>query len=226
MIPARRPPPPPGASQTPAAVARRPPAALARRALAALARRALAALGLAAAALAAPAGCGDGSRPPGPPPCDQKCLDTSALRALRETVKLAFNLTLQGKPVGAHDETVPCPFGGSVRVRGEAYSNPVQGATEVRLTYELTQCSYRQVDSEAPENYVLAMTGVLAQEGTIAVQPTATTALLMSSASMSFDGTVYEPPIAYEAAECALAIVQNGAVLSGTVCGREAGYEL
>jgi hypothetical protein len=189
-------------------------------------RRALAALALAGASSAAAAGCGDGQSPPGPPPCDQKCLDSSALRALRETVKLAFNLTLQGKPVGAHDQTIPCPFGGSVRVYGEAYSNPIQGATEVTLTYELSQCAYRQVDSEAPENYQMAMTGVLTQAGTLAVQPTATTALLMSSASMSFTGSVYDPPIAYDAPECPLNVVQNGPRLSGTLCGREAGYDL
>jgi hypothetical protein len=188
------------------------------------ARRALAALAL--AALAAPAGCGSGASPPEPEPCDQACLDTGALRSLRETVKLAFNLTLQGRPVGAHDVTIPCPFGGSVRVYGEAYSNPVQGATVVTLTYELAQCAYRQRDSEALENYGMALTGVLTQEGTIAVQPTATTALVMKSESMSFVGTVYDPPLAYEEPACVLDIVQNGARLTGSICGREAGYEL
>jgi hypothetical protein len=163
---------------------------------------------------------------PRPPPRSAPRLDTGALRSLRETVKLAFNLTLQGKPVGAHDLTVPCPFGGSVRVRGEAYSNPVQGATEVTLTYELAGCTYMQRDSEALENYGMALTGVLTQEGTIAVQPTATTALVMKSDSMSFAGTVYDPPVAYEAPGCALDVVQNGARLTGTICGREAGYEL
>ncbi len=107
------------------------------------ARAAIAALALAAGPLAALPGCGDGASPPEPEPCDQQCLDTSAIRALRETIKLAFNLTLQGKPVGAHDVTVPCPFGGSIRVYGEAYSNPIQGATEVTLTYELAGCAYK-----------------------------------------------------------------------------------
>ncbi len=190
------------------------------------ARRALAALALALAALSAPVGCGEGTRPPEPPPCDQKCQDGAALRALRETIKLAFNLTLQGKPVGAHDVTIPCVLGGSVRVRGEASSNPVQGTTEVRLTYELTNCSYRQVDSEAPENYSMAFTGSLTQEGTLAVQPTATTALLMSSVSMTFSGEVYDPPLAYEQPACPLQLVQSGGRLAGTICGREAGYEL
>ena len=30
-----------------------------------------------------------------------------ALRAIRESMKVAFNLTLQGKPVGPHDVTAP-----------------------------------------------------------------------------------------------------------------------
>lgn len=200
---------------------RRPPPAHAPTA-----RAAFTALALTAGPLAALPGCGNGASPPEPEPCDQQCLDTSAVRALRETIKLAFNLTLQGKPVGAHDVTVPCPFGGSIRVYGEAYSNPIQGATEVTLTYELAGCAYKQIDSESPENYSLAMTGALTQEGTIAVQPTATTALLMKSTSMTFAGSVYDPPITYEAPACALDLVQNGSRLSGTICGRDAGYDL
>ena len=35
------------------------------------------------------------------PPCDQLCQDSNALRAVREGMKLIYNLTLQGKPVGS-----------------------------------------------------------------------------------------------------------------------------
>src|SRR5262249_2516535 len=79
--------------------------------------------------------CGTKAAATAPPPCDGTCQDGIAIRALRETAKLAFNLTLQGKPVGQHDETTPCPLGGSVHVFGVATSNAVQGATEVDLTY-------------------------------------------------------------------------------------------
>jgi hypothetical protein len=210
---------------TPADRAAAPPRARAARRPAA-APPALAATGLVAALwLAGAPGCGDGADPPPPPPCDQQCQDGTALRGLRETLKLAFNLTLQGKPVGAHDVTVPCVFGGSVRVYGEAQANPVQGATDVRLTYEFVDCTYLQIDSEAPENYRLTFSGSVRQEGTIAVQPTATTALLMASDSLSLAGTVSEPPLPYERPGCAVEFVQNGAAVSGTLCGREAGFE-
>src|SRR5689334_14405646 len=82
------------------------------------------------------------SDPPPPPPCDEECKDEIALRALRETTKLAFNLTLQGKPVGEHDRSTPCPLGGTARVAGVATSNAVQGATEVKLVYVLAACGY------------------------------------------------------------------------------------
>jgi hypothetical protein len=68
------------------------------------------------------------------PPCDARCEDGIAARALRETVKLAYNLTLQANPVGDQDESTDCPLGGRVRVFGHATSNPEQARPEVDLT--------------------------------------------------------------------------------------------
>jgi hypothetical protein len=171
-------------------------------------------------------GCGDD--PPKDPElsCDQECKDRSALRGLRETLKLVYNLTLQGNPVGAQDETTSCPFGGSAHLFGEATSNALQGTTEVQLTYELDQCVYLQKDEEPPENYALMFTGVLEQTGTIAVQPTSTTALIMNSAALTLVGAVYDPPIEYREDACAVQLGQSGEQVSGTLCGRNVGVDL
>ncbi len=191
------------------------------------ARRAFAGVALAGAGLGAAPGCGGDDAGGGRRACDQACQDGIAVRALRETVKLAFNLAVQGGPVGARDATVPCVTGGSVRVHGEVGSNAEQGGTEVRLTYELSGCRYLQREGEdAGQNFAVTFDGSLAQEGLIAVQPTATTSLSMSSASMSFSGDVYDPPLPYEAAGCAVDLVQNRGRVSGTICGRDAGFDL
>lgn len=172
-------------------------------------------------------GCGGGGNTAqATPPCDQTCKDTIALRALRETLKLAFNLTLQGKPVGTHDESAPCPLGGRVRVFGDAASNAVQGSTEVKLTYVLDQCGYLQKDEQAKENYSLVLTGTITQEGVLAVQPTSTTALRFASEAMTFAGTVYAPALEYQESGCNLTLGQNGNQLSGKMCSREAGLSL
>ena len=170
--------------------------------------------------------CGDGPAPPAPPPCDQTCKDGTALRALRETLKLVFNLTLQGKPVGSYDETVPCIRGGSARIFGSATSNAIQGSTEVELTYVLDQCAYVQKDDDAEENYSMTIPGTLEQRGTLAVQPSATTALLIKSASITIEGSVYDPPEPYAETACPLDIFQNGDRVAGTMCGREVGVDL
>lgn len=170
--------------------------------------------------------CTDGPAPAAPPPCDDECKDEIGLRAVRETLKLVFNLTLQGKPVGTYDVSTPCPRGGSARIFGTATSNAVQGATEVKLTYEIQSCAYVQKDDDAKENYTVAISGTVTQEGTIAVQPSSTTALLMKSDSISIAGSVYDPPGPYEAKECPLDIFQNGNRVGGTLCGREVGFEL
>jgi hypothetical protein len=172
------------------------------------------------------AGCGTkATSPPAAPPCDEECKDEIALRALRETTKLAFNLTFQGKPVGTYDLSTSCPLGGTARVSGTATSNAIQGATQVKLTYVLVGCGYLFKDDEPKENYKMILSGTMTQEGVIAVQPSATSALVMKSGSIVFAGTVHDPPIDY-AAECAVELGQNGNVLTGTICGREAKTDL
>ncbi len=162
---------------------------------------------------------------PKPPPCDEECKDGVAIKALRETMKLAFNLTLQGKPVGDHDVTTPCPLGGAVRIVGSASSNPVQGATEVKLTYLLVDCGYTFKDDDAEDNYALTISGLVAQEGILAVQPSATSALILKSDKVKLSGTVYDPPLDY-AAECPVELGQNGNKLTGKICGRTVSTDL
>jgi hypothetical protein len=141
-------------------------------------------------------------------------------------MKLVFNLTLQGKPVGVHDQTVPCPLGGRAQIFGEATSNAVQGATEVKLTYVLQDCGYSQKDNTPRNNYKLVATGTVSQRGTIAVQPSATTALIIASEALTLTGTVYDPPIEYSAKACAAQLSQSGNQLSGLLCGRDVGVGL
>lgn len=160
------------------------------------------------------------------PPCRDECMDGIALRSLRETMKLAYNLTLQGNDVGEQDETTDCPLGGSARVFGTATSEPVHGATEVDLTYELRSCAYIERDEEPEESYEMTIDGVITQTGIMAVQPTATTALLMQSDAVTLDGNVYDPPREFHEADCVVDLAQNGNDLSGVFCGREAGVDL
>lgn len=172
------------------------------------------------------AACGSGSTTTAAPPrCDEECKDGVAIKGLRETMKLAFNLTLQGKPVGAHDVSTPCPLGGRVRIYGTATSNALQGATEVRLTYDLAGCKYLFQDDDAEDNYELTLTGTMTQDGILAVQPSATSAVVMKSEKMVITGTVYDPPLGY-AADCPVELGQNGNKLTGKVCGRPAETDL
>ncbi len=172
------------------------------------------------------AGCAADAEPAAPPPpCDVICQDEVAVRALRETMKLAYNLTLQGKAVGAHDLTTACPLGGTARVFGTATSNPLQGATEVRLTYVLAACRYLFQDDEPEGNYEMTLTGTITQEGILAVQPTSTSALVMRAEQMTLGGTVYAPPLPYDAA-CPLELGQNGSRVSGKICGRDVSADL
>jgi hypothetical protein len=173
------------------------------------------------------AGCGGNvGTPPAPVPCEEKCQDEVALRSVREMTKLAYNLLLQGKPVGEQDARSPCPLGGNVHVFGHATSNASQGATEVDLTYEFTSCGHLELDEEPEESYRMTLTGTLTQVGTLAVQPTATTALIMQSDAMTLGGTVHDPPIAYVAEGCVLELGQDGNDLSGLFCGKAVGVDL
>jgi hypothetical protein len=174
------------------------------------------------------AGCGDKTPPPSPP-CEQDCLDGVALRALRETMKAAFNNTFQGKDVGTHDETHQF-IRGSARVFGEASSNAQLGTTKVNLTYVFTQAAYYQKDNEPEENFAMIVDGTITQEGTLAVQPSSPTSLVMRSEGMTLVGKVYDPPVDYPtrdypAISCPVELNQNGNKVAGLLCGREAGFE-
>ncbi len=190
------------------------------------ATRAGRAITLATACMMVLVACGSSGTAPAAAPCDVTCKDGVAVRALRETMKLVFNLTVQGKPVGPQDATTPCPLGGSAHVTGEASSNALQGASFVKLTYSLDHCSYLQKTDTPKETYAMAVSGTVTQEGTLAVQPSATTALLFASDGVTFEGTVYDPPIAYSDGPCRLSLAQNGNRLSGTVCGKTAATDL
>jgi hypothetical protein len=170
--------------------------------------------------------CQESANAPVPPPCDDKCKDEIAVRAIRETMKLGFNLTLQGKPVGQHDIATPCPQGGRARLFGMVTSNAEQGATNVDLTYELAECQYLETDDEPKENYRMTVTGTLRQKGVLAVQPTSTNAILIDSDSVTIKGTVNDPPLPYEVTACPLKLGQNGNKLSGTLCDRVVSVDL
>jgi len=175
-------------------------------------------------------GCGAGARPEPPPPCDQSCQDGIGLRGLRETMKLAYNLLIQGRPVGAQDAMTPClspsgSEGGNVHVFGNATANAVQGSSFVELEYDFEECAYAVPPSAIPnQNYSLVVTGHVTQQGTLAVQPSSTTALLIDGDSLSLSGTVYDPPLDYDVADCKLSVAQQGNRVSGTLCGRNAGF--
>jgi hypothetical protein len=181
-----------------------------------LARRAASLL--LASALAAACSNSAGRQPPPPPPCEQECKDKVVLRAVRESIKLVFNLTLQGKAVGHHDETVPCPKGGRARVVGDATANAQQGATVVHLTYVLDKCGYEVKTDKPEETYALTASGSIQEDETIAVQPSSTTALVIKSDALDLAGTVYDPPIDYKDGACKVDVTQAGNHLSGATC--------
>ncbi|MCC6648617.1 MAG: hypothetical protein IT374_23990 [Polyangiaceae bacterium] len=169
-------------------------------------------------------GCGGGKDATPSPPCDQACVDGVTLRAVRETLKLAYNLTLQGNAVGPQEGASPCPGGGSVRVVGEASSNATQGATRVDLTFTFSACAYQRTSGEPDKSYDVILDGVVREQGTLAVQPTATTALLLSSDELEVRGQVYDPPLAIAPGACALTASQSGNDVTGTLCGRPARF--
>lgn len=174
-------------------------------------------------------GCGAGAKPAPPPPCDQSCQDGVALRALRTMMRFAFNAAVAAKPVGAQDKTLPClPTGsgvGSVRVFGDAESNPAQGASFLTLSYDFRNCSYSAPpDSTPDQNYSVTLTGLISEQGTLSQQPTSITALLIESDSVTLAGSVYDPALDYSASNCALSVDQNGSAVSGLWCGRSAGF--
>ncbi len=179
-----------------------------------------------AVALAAVSGCGGGSSSTPEPPCDQACQDASALRSLRDALKLAYNLELQGQPVGPQNATGPCPLGGTAHIAGTATANASVGSTQVSLTYVFTACAFSQTDTDPTQNYQMKLDGTVTESGTIAQQPSAATSLAFASSSISFSGSVYAPSLPYAESDCALQMGQNGNQLSGTMCGRDVGVTL
>ena len=183
------------------------------------------------ATAAASSGCG-GSEPTPSPPCEQACQDGVALRALRETMKFAYNSTVQGKPVGPQDGVSTLFLSGSARVFGTATADPLQGTTNVDLTYVFSNVHYLFKDDEPEENYDVVIDGTLTQEGTIAIQPSSTTALSMSGENVRLAGQVYDPPLDYEACQemsscesgCTIAVTQSGNDVAGHFCGRKAAF--
>jgi hypothetical protein len=177
-------------------------------------------------------GCGAGPRPAPAPPCDQSCQDGVALLAVREAMKVAYNFEVSTRPVGAQDGTTPCisfdgSHGGSVHVFGQATVNALQGASLVTLSYDFENCLYSAPpDPTADQNYDITLTGTVTEQGTLAVQPPSTTALLIQSDSLTLSGTVYDPPLDYAATSCALSLIQSGNDVSGAFCARGAGFTL
>jgi hypothetical protein len=209
----------------------------------ALAARWLRSRGWLACSLFSVVACGAGPRPAPAPPCDQSCQDGVALLGLRTAIKLAYNFEVSTKPKGPQDGTAPCVSfdgtkGGTVHVFGDAEVNAIQGASiAMPLNYDFKNCLYSAPpDPTADQNFSLTITGLVTENGTISVQPTATTALVIQTAlddstmlptdSLSITGTVYDPPVDYAASNCALSVIQNGNALSGAFCGRSAGTTL
>lgn len=174
--------------------------------------------------------CGAGPRPAPAPPCDQTCQDGVALRGLREAMKFAYNKLVATRPVGPQNVMSTCysfdgSQGGTVHVFGTALVNAIQGASIVDLSYDFQNCHWAvPPDVTATQNYALTLSGTLTQQGTISVQPTATTALSIESGAVSVSGTVYDPPVDYSVSECTLSVNQSGNAVSGSLCGRNAGF--
>jgi hypothetical protein len=194
---------------------------------------------LAVGALGLSIGCSGAGPSPTSPPCDQSCEDMVAMRSFRETLKQVFNGALQAMPVGAQDVTYACaPLGGTAHVTGTATSNADVGSTSVNLTYVLDHCRYVAEDTDPTQNYDITLTGTALETGVIAQQPGSTTSLSITSDAMILSGSVYSPPLSYQAdgdagasdggteGGCAVELSQNGNQLSGTICGRAAGLNL
>jgi hypothetical protein len=179
--------------------------------------------------------CGAGGNAPPPPPvCDQECPDNIALRALRETMRFAYNRLLQGNPVGAQDEMSPCPLNaGTIHIFGNATSDDSLGTTQVDLTFDFQDCATRFINVTPERNYSLRLTGSVEEHGLL-VMSTGTTAVSMSSDAMSFQGDIYDPPQPYVQVPdlppdaprptCALRAMQSGNNVSGVLCDRPAGF--
>lgn len=116
-------------------------------------------------------------------------------------------------------------MGGPVHVFGTATANAVQAASFVDLECDFEQRAHAAPANATPDpNYDLVVSGRVRQKGTLAVQPSSTTALVIDCDSLSTSGTVYDPTVDYAAGDCALAVAQQGGRICGTLCGRNAGF--
>lgn len=191
---------------------------------------ALAVRGSLAICLLTISGCGAGPSPAPAPPCEQRCQDGVALRGLRTAIKFAYNYKVATRPVGPQDAMTPCysedgSSGGTVHIFGDATVNAIQGASIVDLSYDFKDCLLSAPpDPTADQNFNLTFSGLVTEQGTLSVQPTATTALKLESTSVSISGTVYDPAVQYSASDCTLSVLQNGNAVSGAFCGRNAGF--
>jgi hypothetical protein len=170
-------------------------------------------------------GCGDAAEAE-PTTCDPECQDQVAARSLRDVIKLAYNLTLQGNVIGIQDETTRCPHGGTARVGGLASSDAQQGTNHLELGYQFVDCAYQHRDDDAEESYDVVISGIVLETGVLAVQPTSTTALIFESEGISLAGEVFDPAVAYVETECALRMFQDGQHMSGDWCDRNIGFDL
>jgi hypothetical protein len=157
------------------------------------------------------------------------------MRAIRETMRWVYNQALPGSPVGDQDASAQCLMNGTTGIFGDAGADPLQGATWVDLTYVFDGCFYSPSKNATHDrNYAIALSGTLTEHGTLSVQPSSTTSLVIKSMAITLAGTVDDPPVGYTDADagdsdagpvtCALDMAQNGNMVSGTICGRTASY--
>jgi hypothetical protein len=158
-------------------------------------------------------------------------MDKTAVLGLRFGLRDAFNLLLQGHDVGPQDSMVQMciprdPSSGTVHIFGTATANAAQGATFVDLTYVLDHCVTQRTDNDPTQTYKLTFTGTIREVGTIAVQPSSTTSLGLSSDSLTISGTVEDPALDYEGMACPMTFAQSGNQMTGNLCGRDVGLTL
>lgn len=165
------------------------------------------------------AGCGSTSSETPATACDQACVDSLSIRAVRQTLRLIYNLKLQGGDVGEQDVSSPCPNGGSVHVTGTATSNAKQGTTEVDLAFDFTGCAVVATGTSA---FDLTIDGVVNESGVLPSSES-NTALLIDATQLTLRGTVSDPAIPVDEI-CLLALSQSGALVSGTICDRPASF--
>jgi hypothetical protein len=123
------------------------------------------------------------------------------------------------------DASATCLMNGAVQIAGDAGSNPDQGATTVDLNYVFDGCFYQPAKSATHDrNYAMKLNGTVTESGTLSVQPTSTTSLVIRGDDFSFEGTVDDPAVEYRETGCAVDVAQNGNAVSGTLCGRPASF--